>query len=121
MTVGAAQLPARVGAAPALWQTPTPSRRQRLSVCFVHVRRRPPAATHEVISSVHARRHCLPSEAASAAGAARTTATNPTSPVNRVALAVIPPLPSLRDPPGFPHAELPAVGYGREWGASGTP
>src|SRR5437773_2989535 len=110
MTVGAAQLPARVGAAPALWQTLTPSRRQRLSVCLVHVRRRPPAATHEAISSVHARRHCLPTEAASAPAAARSTATNPTSPVNHPALVL---MPSPRDPPGLQQLPLPGFGYAR--------
>ena len=109
MTVGLVQPPTRVTGAAAPWQTPRPSLLQRMSVCLVHVRRRPPAATHEAISSVHARRHCLPTEAASAPAAARSTATNPTSPVNHPALVL---MPSPRDPPGLQHLELPGFGYG---------
>src|SRR5256885_11714570 len=48
------------------WQTVTPSRLQRSSVLFLHARERPPAATHAAMSSRHACRHCLPTDAASA-------------------------------------------------------
>src|SRR5438876_777391 len=69
MTVGLVQLPARMAGASGPWQTPRPSVLQRLSICLLHAKRRPPPATHEAISSPHACRHCLASETASAAGA----------------------------------------------------
>src|SRR5690348_9037365 len=59
----------RVGAVSELGHTSRPSVLQRLSVCLLHARRRPPAATHAAISSLHACRHCLASEPASAADA----------------------------------------------------
>ena len=68
MTVGLLQAPGRVvedcPASP--WQTATPSCLQRSSVLLLHAREWPPAATHAAISSRHACRHCLPSDAASA-------------------------------------------------------
>src|SRR6478672_8130196 len=46
----------------------TPSVRQRLSVSRRQLRRLPPAATHALIASLHASRHCRRSDTASARG-----------------------------------------------------
>src|SRR5438046_5361301 len=88
MTVGLVQLPARMAGASGPWQTPRPSVLQRLSICLLHAKWRPPPATHEAISSPHACRHCLASETASAAGAMRSTASTASGAVNR---RVLPP------------------------------
>src|SRR5207249_1178848 len=53
------------------------------SVSLLHAKWRPPPATHAAISSAHARRHCLASEAASTAGATRSTASSASGALKR--------------------------------------
>src|SRR5206468_6859243 len=94
-------------------QTVRPSLLQRLSVCLLHARRRPPAATHEAIPSPHACRHCLASETASAADAMRNTASTAGGAVNRRILApCLIPLPPQRSPEGASRAPGNAVAGG---------
>src|SRR5439155_6875604 len=76
------------------WHTAKPSLLQRLSVCLLHVRRWPPAATHAAISSAHARLHCLASDAASAAGPLSSATRSAGRSVNRRAIALTPFRPS---------------------------
>ena len=79
MMIGLVQLPVVVVVAevsPAPWQTARPSLLHSPSVCFLHARRRPPAATHAAISSTQARRHCLPGDVACEAGAKRSSPNN---------------------------------------------